>query len=53
MEYEAKTILNRGKEEGIKETVSILKKMSIPEQTIQSQIQEQYDLRQEISKKYL
>ncbi len=53
LEYEAKTILNQGIEEGIKGTVSILRKIGIPEQTIQNQIQEEYDLSPEISKKYL
>lgn len=53
LEYEAKTIRNEGLKEGIRGTVSILKKMNIPPQAIQAQIQEQYDLSPEESKKYL
>ena len=44
LDYEAKTI--RG-------TVSILKKLGIPAQAIRIQIQEQYNLSQEESEKYL
>ena len=53
LEYEAKTIRNEGLEKGIRGTVSILKKRNIPPQAIQAQIQEQYDLSPEESKKYL
>jgi len=61
LEYEAKTIRNEGLEEGLEKgmekgirgTVSILKKRNIPPQAIQAQIQEQYDLSPEESKKYL
>lgn len=53
LEYEAKTIRNEWLKEGIRGTVSILKKMNIPPQAIQAQIQEQYDLSPEESKKYL
>ena len=57
LEYEAKTILEKGIEErvekGIRGTVSILKNLGVPLQTIQTQIQEQYDLSAEASKKYL
>ena len=57
LEYEAKTIRNEGlkegMEKGIRGTVSILKKRNIPPQAIQAQIQEQYDLSPEESKKYL
>ena len=61
LEYEAKTIRNegieqgmeQGVEKGIRATVSILKNLGIPEQTIQVKIQEQYNLSREASKKYL
>ena len=57
LEYEAKTILEKGiekgREKGIRGTVSILKNLGVPLQTIQTQIQEQYDLSAEASKKYL
>lgn len=61
LEYEAKTILEKGIEKGIEKgvekgirgTVSILKNLGVPLQTIQTQIQEQYDLSAEASKKYL
>lgn len=61
LEYEAKAIKNEGIEEGIekgiekgiKGTVSILKKLEIPPQTILLKIQEQYNLSPEASKKYL
>jgi len=49
LEYEAKTI----KREGIKGTVSILKNLGVPTQTILVKIQEQYNLSPEASKKYL
>lgn len=42
-----------GREEGIRGTVSILKGMNIPPQTILIKIQEQYNLSPETSKKYL
>ena len=53
LEYEAKTIKREGIEEGIKGTVSILKNLGIPTQTILVKIQEQYNLTPEASKKYL
>ena len=57
LDYEAKTIRNEGVEEGIEEgvrgTFSILKKLGIPAQAIRVQIQEQYNLSQEESEKYL
>ena len=61
LEYEAKTIkregINEGIKEGIKEgiagTVSILKNLGVPQQTILANIQEQYNLSPEDSKKYL
>ena len=53
LDYEAKTIRNEGVEEGIRGTVSILKKLGIPAQAIRIQIQEQYNLSQEESEKYL
>ncbi|MCI8697180.1 MAG: hypothetical protein HFH99_10460 [Lachnospiraceae bacterium] len=49
LDYEAKTIRNEGVEEGIRGTVSILKKLGIPAQAIRIQIQEQYNLSQEES----
>lgn len=61
LEYEAKTIkregikegLEEGLKEGIKGTVSILRNLGIPRQTILSKIQEQYNLSPEASEKYL
>ncbi len=53
LEYEAKTIKKEGIEEGIRGTVSILRNLGVPTQTIQVKIQEQYHLSQEASKKYL
>ncbi len=53
LEYEAKTIKREGIEEGIKGTVSILKNLGVPAQTILVKIQEQYNLSPEASKKYL
>ena len=53
LEYEAKTIKREGIKEGIKGTVSILKNLGIPQQTILDNIQEQYHLSPEDSKKYL
>ena len=53
LEYEAKTIKREGIEEGIRGTVSILKNLGIPTQTILLKIQEQYNLSVEESKKYL
>lgn len=49
LEYEAKTI----KREGIKGTVSILKNLGVPTQTILVKLQEQYNLSPEASQKYL
>ena len=45
--------IEKGIEQGIRGTVSILKNMGVPAQTIQIKIQEQYHLSQEASKKYL
>ena len=65
LEYEAKTIKREGiaqgraegmaqeRENGIRNTVSILKNLDIPQQTILTKIQEQYHLDPEMSKKYL
>ncbi len=53
LEHEAKTIKKEGMKEGIKGTVSILKDLGIPPQTILVKIQEQYHLTFEASKKYL
>lgn len=57
LEYEAKTIKREGIEEGIKEgikgTVSILKNLGVPTQTILVKLQEQYNLSPEASQKYL
>lgn len=53
LEYEAKTIRREGIEEGIRGTVSILKNLGVPAQTILLKIQEQYNLTPESSRKYL
>ena len=61
LEYEAKTIKREGiaegraaeREKGIRDTVSILKKPGIPQQTILDQISEPFHLSSESSKKYL
>lgn len=57
LEYEAKTIkregIKQGIEQGIRGTVSILKNLGVPTQTILVKIQEQYHLSEEASKKYL
>lgn len=53
LEYEAKTIRNKGIEEGIEGAVSILKEMGIPSQTILAKIKEQYHLKPEEAEKYL
>lgn len=57
LEYEAKRIkregIEQGIEQGIRGTVSILKNLGVPSQTILFKIQEQYHLSQEASKKYL
>ena len=57
LEYEAKTIkkegIREGIEQGIEGTVSILKNLGVPAQTILVKIQEQYHLTPEASKKYL
>ncbi len=57
LEYEAKTIKKEGIKEGIEQgiagTVSILKNLGIPPQTIQAKIQEQYHLSAEASQKYI
>jgi hypothetical protein len=61
LEYEAKIIkregikegIEQGIEQGIRGTVSILKNLGVPPQTILLKIQEQYHLSPEASKKYL
>ena len=57
LEYEAKTIkqegIKEGIEQGIEGTVSILKNLGVPSQTILLKIQEQYNLSPEVSRKYL
>ena len=61
LEYEAKTIkregiregIEQGIEQGIHGTVSILKNLGVPPQTILLQIQQQYHLTPEESEKYL
>ena len=57
LEYEAKTIKKEGIKEGIEQgiagTVSILKNLGIPPQTIQAKIKEQYHLSAEASQKYI
>lgn len=57
LEYEAKTIKREGIQEGIEQgiegTVSILKNLGVPSQTILTKIQEQYHLSPEVSEKYL
>ena len=57
LEYEAKTIkkegIEQGIEQGIRGTVSILKNLGVPTQTILVKIQEQYNLSPEASEKYL
>lgn len=57
LEYEAKTIrregIEQGIEQGIEGTVSILKNLGVPPQTILVKIQEQYHLSPEDSEKYL
>ena len=45
--------IQQGREEGIKGTVSILKKLGVPRQTIALKIQEQYNLSPETCEKYL
>lgn len=42
-----------GREEGIRGTVSVLRELGIPVQTILEKIQEEYHLSPEVSKKYL
>ena len=57
LEYEAKTILNRGREEGreegIKALVSILKEMNVPIQTILEKVQDKFSISLETAKKYV
>lgn len=53
LEYEAKSIKREGIEKGIRGTVSILKNLGLPPQTILLKIQEQYGLSPEASKKFL
>lgn len=53
LDYEAKTILNEGIEKGIKGTVSILKNLGVPLQTIIENIREEYGLSLEASQKYV
>lgn len=45
--------IEKGIEQGIQGTVSILKNLGIPTQTILVKIQEQYHLSPEASKKYV
>ncbi len=45
--------VEKGIEQGIKGTVSILKNLDIPQETILVKIQEQYHLSPEEAKKYL
>ena len=42
-----------GRKEGIRGTVTLLKELNIPLQTIRVKIQQQYNLSPETSKKYL
>ncbi len=42
-----------GREEGIRGTVTLLKELNIPLQTIRIKIQQQYNLSPETSEKYL
>ena len=61
LDYEAKTILNKGREEGRKEEmergitilVSTLKEMNVPIQTILEKVQEKFNLSLETAKKYI
>lgn len=53
LEYEAKTILNRGREEGISVLVSTLKDMNVPVQMILEKLQEKFNLNLETAKKYI
>ena len=57
LDYEAKKIkregIEQGIEQGIRGTVSILRNLGVPPQTILLQIQEQYNLSPEASAKYL
>lgn len=57
LEYEAKTIREEGRkegrEEGIRGTVSVLKELEVPVQTILTKIQEKYNLSPETARKYL
>lgn len=57
LEYEAKTILNKGREEGREEgimaLVSTLKEMNVPVQTILEKVQEKYSLTLDVAKKYV
>lgn len=45
--------IEQGIEQGIEGTVSILKNLGVPLQTILTKIQEQYNLSPEAAKKYL
>ena len=57
LEYEAKTILNKGREEGREEGITILvstlKDMNVPIQTILEKVQEKFNLSLETAKKYI
>ena len=57
LEYEAKTIMNRGREEGREEgitvLVSTLKDMDVPVQVILEKLQEKFNLSLEAAKKYI
>lgn len=57
LEYEAKTILNKGREEGREEgitaLVSTLQDMNVPIQIILEKVQEKFNLSLEAAKKYI
>ena len=57
LEYEAKTILNKGREEGREEgilaLVSTLKEMNVPVQTILEKVQDKFSLTLDVAKKYV
>ena len=57
LEYEAKTILNKGREEGREEGITILvstlKDMNVPIQVILEKVQEKFNLSLETAKKYI
>ena len=53
LEYEAKTIRNEERENGIIVLVSTLKEMNVPVQTILEKVQEKYSLTLDVAKKYV